>query len=375
MACTGGAMLVIHTANNLGLSDRALTSWLFVVYTLGGLFNLLLALVYKIPFAGAHSITAIAFLSTASLQLTLPQLTGSFLMAGLLIALLGFTGIFSLLFKHIPRPVIEAMLAGIIMHYVISLVPSFEQNPLVGLLAILGYFIVPRLIKGAPPVLGVIVFGLIGLLFTYQFPQAASATFHFPQWVTPELTLQGFVSVAIPVAILILSNDLAVAFAALSKNGYKPNINRTITLSGAATAIGSFFIGHSINLGGMMSTVCSSEEAGEHRTRYKAGVVSSVLCLLFGLFAWKLIHYITLLPSYFIAIIIGCSLLTVFMNSMNAAFSNEQYRFSVLFSFIISVAGITFWGISAALWSLIVGTIVAILLKENSKKETKLAKT
>src|SRR5690606_2017530 len=103
MACTGGAMLVIHTANNLGLSDRALTSWLFVVYTLGGLFNLLLALVYKIPFAGAHSITAIAFLSTASLQLTLPQLTGSFLMAGLLIAILGFTGIFSLLFKHIPR--------------------------------------------------------------------------------------------------------------------------------------------------------------------------------------------------------------------------------------------------------------------------------
>ncbi len=61
MAYTGGLILVIDTANAAGFSRPVLISWICAVYIIGGLLNLALALMYKIPIAGCHSITAIAF--------------------------------------------------------------------------------------------------------------------------------------------------------------------------------------------------------------------------------------------------------------------------------------------------------------------------
>lgn len=364
MACTGGAILTIHSANHLGMNERELLSWLFISYAVAGLFNLILALRYKLPIAGAHSITAMAFLSTASISLTLPQLTASFLIAGLLIAILGFTGIFNTLLKHIPREIIDAMLAGIIMQYVLLIVPSFQASPIVGALAVIGYLVMPKLSKAIPPIVGVIVFGFVGLLCTYQFPATVPMHFELPVWITPQFTWQGVVSVAIPIAVLTLSNDLAVSIAALTKQGYHPPVNKMITYSGVTTALSSFFISHSVNTGGMMTTLCSSEDSGEKSKRYLSGVVSSVICMMFGIFAWKLVPYITVLPQFFIAIIIGFSLLGVFTNSLTSAFTYHSERYSVVFAFIISAANVSFLGISSALWSLIVGSLLAAFLRK-----------
>lgn len=371
MTCTGGTILVVHSAAQLGMNERQMLSWMFVSYTLAGLFNLLLAWRYKLPIAGAHSLTAIAFLSTVSVQLTLPQVVGSFIMAGAIVAILGLTRVFNVIFKHIPRPVIDAMLAGIIAHYILELVPAFQANPLVGLLALIGFFLIPKYFKALPPIFGVIVLGLIGLMITYSFPAVDPLRYQLPLVTIPEFTWQGFISLAVPISVLVLSNDIAVALAALGKNGYPAPVNRIITYSGLASMFGGLFNGHTINIGGMMTTMCSSEEAGAKQKRYRSAILSSLLCVIFGIFAWLVVPYVTILPSYFIAMIIGYSLLGIFLNSMNAAFGNKQYRFSVLFAFVISAAGITMLGISAALWSLIVGTLIARLLKEHTSQDVR----
>ncbi len=364
MACTGGAIMVLNTAHSIGLSQAELAAWLFVVYALGGVFNIVVTLRYKMPFAGAHSVTAIAFLSTAAASFTWPQLTGSFIMAGVLIAIVGFTGVFTPLLKRIPRPFIDAMLAGVILHFAIDIVPAFKQAPIVAGLAIIGYFVAPKLSKAIPPIVGVLVLGIIGLLLVYDFPPAGEAAFQLPHFSAPDFTVSGFVSIALPVAVLILSNDLTVALAALRKGGYEPPVNRTIALSGLATACAGLLGGHSIHVGGMMTTLCSSEEAGPRGKRYMAGVVSSVIVTAFGLFAWKLIVYMVMLPAYFIAIITGFSLIGVLINSLQTAFSATSYRFSILIVFIVAVANVSFLGISAPVWSLVLGVLAAKLLRE-----------
>src|SRR5690606_3414834 len=174
----------------------------------------------------------------------------------------------------------------------------------------------------------------------------------------------GFISIALPLAILILSNDLAVAIASLKNNEYEVKINKLVTFTGVATMLGSFFGAHSINPGGMMTTLCSSDEAGVKQKRYIAGIISSVGCILFGLFAWFIVPYILLLPPYFITLIVGFSLLGICINSLKQAFSHPQYRYSVVFAFIISMANVSFFSISSALWSLIIGTLVAFIFKE-----------
>lgn len=358
--------MIITASERFGFSSAALISWLFIVYVVGGAMNLWLALKYKIPFAGAHSITAAAFLSTSAAQASLPQLAGSYIMAGALVALLGFTGVFHKLLELIPRPLIDAMLAGLILHYVADIVPVFQEAPLVAALSILGFFIAPKLSKALPPLLGVLLFGLAGLLIVHKFPAIAPTAFSLPQLVMPSFSVTGFFSLALPLAVLVLSNDLAVALAALKKNGFEPPANKAVAASGLGTAFAGLFGGQAINIGGMMTALCSSEEAGDKPGRYKAAVVSSVLVMAFGFFAWKFIAIIQLLPDYFIAMLTGFSLVGVLLGSLQAAFKETSYKYSILFAFVISISNVSFFGISSAVWSLLIGTIAAKLLKEGN---------
>ncbi|MGG4146498.1 benzoate/H(+) symporter BenE family transporter [Paenibacillus algorifonticola] len=368
MACTGGAVLIIQAADALGLSRAEALSWLFAVYVIGGALNLWLILRYKIPFAGAHSLTAVAFLSASALHYPIKELAGSFIMAGALIAVLGATGLFGKLLGLIPKPMLDAMLAGIVLHYVVAIIPAIKELPIIGLLSFLGFLIVPRLNKAIPPLLGMLAFGVIGLLIWHDFPAAEAAEFSMPHWISPSFTTGSFISISIPIAILILSNDIAVSLAALKKNGYHPPVNKTVVFSGLGTLLVGFFGGHAVNVGGMMTALCSSDEAGERKSRIWAGIVCSVLVIIFGVFAGAMLVLINRLPSAFIVLLSGFSLAGVLIGNLQAVFSETTYRFSTLFAFIIAIANVSFFGISSPVWSLLMGCLIAKVLKEGKPK-------
>ncbi|NOU91656.1 benzoate transporter [Paenibacillus sp. LMG 31456] len=364
MACTGGAILVIDTANAAGFSRPQLISWIFVVYFFGGLLSIVLPLIYKIPIAGAHSITAAAFLSTAAAGYSLSELAGSYMLAGALIAIVGVSGLFVKWLRYIPRPMLDAMLAGLVLNYIVKMVPAFKQAPVIGLFALAGFLIMPKISQKIPPIIGVLVFGIIGLSLSSSFPPLNEAVFVWPEAIMPTFTVHAFVSITIPVAILILSNDIAVALAALRKNGYELPVNKILVISGLATVIVGFFGGHAATVGGMMSAVCSQEEAGPRHKRYMAGVVSGSIVLLFGLFAWGTVLLIEVLPLHFITIIAGFTLVGVLLNSLQSAFSETSYRYSTLFAFAIAVSNVTILGVAAPVWSLICGVLIAKILGE-----------
>ncbi|WP_338042370.1 benzoate/H(+) symporter BenE family transporter [Paenibacillus alba] len=364
LACSGGALLVIHAAQSAGFTRSEIVTWMFAVYFIGGLLNLTMTLKFKIPFGGAHSITAIAFLTSTAAQYSLHELAGGFILSGLIIALLGFTGLFHKVLNVIPKPFIDALLAGLILNYVVKIVPAVKDMPIVGLLAMLGFFITRIISKTIPPFMGVLVFGIAGLLLSYHFPQMQHTSFIVPLPVMPAFTMDALLSIAIPISILIVSNDIAVALAALKNNGYHPPVNKTLIFSGLFSAAAGLFSGHAANIGGMMSALCSGEDAGPRDQRIWAAIVSGTLVALFGLFAWLIIDIIELLPSSFVAIITGFSLVGVLMNSLQIAFSAINFKFSTLFTFIIAISNITLLGISSPVWALAVGVVTAQLFGE-----------
>ncbi|MCR8629957.1 benzoate/H(+) symporter BenE family transporter [Paenibacillus radicis (ex Xue et al. 2023)] len=364
MACTGGAILIIDTANAAGFSRPQLISWIFAVYFIGGLLNLILPLIYKIPIAGAHSITVAAFLSTAAAGYSLSELAGSYMLAGVVIAIVGVSGLFVKWLRYIPRPMLDAMLAGLVLNYIVKMVPAFKQAPIIGLFALTGFLVMPKISQKIPPIIGVLAFGIIGLSVSSSFPPLNEALFVWPQPIAPTFSLQAFVSITIPVAILILSNDIAVALAALKKNDYELPVNKVLVISGLATCLVGFFGGHAATVGGMMSAVCSQEEVGPRHKRYWAAVVSGSLVLLFGVFAWGTVLLIEILPLHFITIIAGFTLVGVLLNSLQSAFSETSYRYSTLFAFAIAVSNVTFLGVAAPVWSLVCGVLIAKILGE-----------
>lgn len=366
LACTGGAIMVVQAAQTAGLSKPELVSWFTSAYVIGGLLNLVLTLKYRIPFAGAHSITATAFLGTAAIGFSYPQLAGAFVMSGVLILLAGVSGLFSKVLDFIPKPLIDALLAGILLSYVIGIIPASFQFPYAGLLAGAGYFLVPRVSKRLPPVLWSLLLGLIGLSFEYQFPAIPHAEFIPPLSVIPHFTIEGLLSIAVPMSVLILSNDLAVALASLRSNQYKPPVNNVITASGFASIVAGLFGGSTANVGGLMSALCSSEEAGAKDQRYRAALISSLIVIGFGALSWRVIDMINALPSSFVTMMTGFSLLALFLAGWRNAFSDKMLRMPAIATFTIAALHIHLLGVSTPVWALFAGMVMMKVLKRSN---------
>ena len=191
----------------------------------------------------------------------------------------------------------------------------------------------------------------------------AEESFVYPTVHLPEFNLLSFLSVSIPLALLILSNDAAVGLGALEQNNYRPQVNRIISSSGIFSMITSFFGGQSANIAGMMTAICADKEAGPHDKRYMGAVVSGVIIILFGIFSFKLIPFISSLPQAFVSILIGFALISVFANSLHLSFSNPTMKLGVASSFIISVSNLTAFHIGSPVWALLVGTLIARVIE------------
>lgn len=360
LAITGPPAMILEAAAKGNFTTDQTILWLLAVYVGGGIFSIIMPLRYRMPIVGAHSITGVAFLATVTNQFTYPELIGAYLLSGLLMLLVGSLGIFSKLLNYVPKEIISAMLAGMITKYMTNYIVSTSQLLLVGGSSLLVFLFFSKGNKRIPPMVAAVITGVILLLLTYTISSnGMSIEFIFPQVQVPVFNLTSFLSVAIPLALLILSNDCAVGIGALEQNDYHPPVNQIVGLSGVFSIITGFFGGQSANIGGMMTAICACEEAGPREKRYMGAVISGSIILTFGLFSWKVVPWIQALPGSFIAILVGFSLLGVFVNSLQISFSRPTMKLSATFAFMIALANITILNMSAPVWSLLVGTLIA----------------
>lgn len=365
LAITGPPALILEAASKGNFTTQQTILWMFSVYVFGGIFSILIPWYYRMPIVGAHTLTGVAFLTTVTAQFSYPELLGAYIFSGLLMLLIGYLGIFSKLLEYVPKEIIAVMLAGMITKYMVNFVLSMTQLPLIGGVSLLAYFIFSKWNKRIPPMVAGIVTGTILLLLTQPLDNigAGISSFVVPTLQLPQFNALSFLSVSIPLALLILSNDAAVGLGAIEQNGYRPPVNRVISLSGIFSIITSFFGGQSANVAGMMSAICSDEEAGPKEKRYMGAVVSGLIILLFGLFSWKLVPVIQVLPKPFVAILVGFALLGLFGNSLTVGFSRPTMKLSAAFAFVIALSNISILNISAPVWSLLVGALIARFLE------------
>jgi len=367
LAVTGPPALILEAAANGNFTTTQTILWMFSVYVFGGLYSILIPLYYRMPIVGAHTITGVAFLVTVTSKFTYYELIGAYIFSGILILTIGYFGVFSKLMGYVPKQIIAAMLAGMIMKYMINFALSISVLPVIGGVSLVVFFIFSKWNKRIPPIVAAIFTAFILLLLTQPLnSNGLTAAFIFPHIQLPEFSLLSFVSVSIPLALLILSNDAAVGVSALEQNDYNPPVNQIVSWSGVFSIITSFFGGQSANIAGMMTAICSDKEAGPKEKRYMGAVVLGIILILFGLFAWKLVPFIQTLPQTFVSILVGFALLGVFANSLQLSFSNPIMKTSVAFTFIIAVSNLTIFSISAPVWSLLIGTFIARCI-ENQK--------
>ncbi|GAW91022.1 benzoate/H(+) symporter BenE family transporter [Calderihabitans maritimus] len=363
--CTGPALIIMNAAQNGKLTDAQTISWLFAVYFFGGLISIVMGLYYKQPITGAWSIPGAVMLVSALTLFPFNQVVGAYLLAGILVFILGISGLIGKVMRWIPLPIVMGMVAGALFKFGLGIVTSTQKAPIIGGAALAAYFFGQRLTKKISPVLWSLIVGIIAAVWAggFKFTDINIAWMP-PQIFTPSFSLGAFLAIAVPLAVLVIGAENAQAYGVLTTQGYKVPINAMTIISGIGGIITSFFGGHNANIAGPMTAICSSEEAGPDKEgRYAATVVNGIVFGSFGLFASIAVPFVKALPKELVSLLAGLAMIGVLLSAFELAFATKKFRVGAFFALVIAMSGITLLKISAPFWALVGGVIASLLVE------------
>jgi benzoate membrane transport protein len=357
---TTGPIAILYQAAAAGKMPIELTnSWLFAVFLGSGLFGLLLTLRFGIPIVGSWASTTTALLVTGLVDHPFSEVIGAYFGASILLMIVGYTGIFNKLMQSIPHAIIMAMLAGVLLIFGTRIFTSTRINPLLGLL-MLAVFFLGRTLKWRAPLLASFAVGLITVIAQSKI-DIPPLDFEVvtPVWTNPTFSLGSFFTLTIPIFLVVMTTQNAPGIALLKAVHYKAPVNQIVHFGGTLSLLGAGFGGAGVNLSAMTATIAISPDSDPNpKTRYFAGVVSGVAYCVAALFAGIFSALFGAFPFELTAILAGLALLPVITASLTDALEKKDFRDSAVVTFLVTISGVSGWGVGAPFWGLIAGIAV-----------------
>jgi len=364
--CTGPALIIIGAATTGGLTYTQAISWIFAVYFFSGLLGIFIALKYRQPISVAHTIAGAVLMAGSLTHFSIHEAIGAYIIANILVILLGSTGLIEKVMKWIPLPIVMGMITGLMIQFATDMITSITIKPLLAGLAILTFLLSSRYLKKFPPVLSALLVSVVVAIFTnaFEFP-AVQNVFVLPEVVMPTFSWGAVMSISIPLALLIICTENAQAIGVLMAQGYKPPMTGMAVYGSSVGLFASLFGGHAINIAGPMTAICSADEVGKKDSRYVASVMNGVFFACFGLFAALVVPFVIAVPEVIVTVIAGLAMLGVLINSLKTAFTDNKFQMGAFFALIIGMSGVNFFNIGAPLWAIVGSLFVSLLVEKN----------
>jgi benzoate membrane transport protein len=363
-----GVLFLVGNAANAGFNVEQSVSWVFGAYIVSGIVGIYMSLTYQSPIAGAWSVPGATLVgaSAAMTHFTINEVTGAFLSAGLIVFLLGITGVVKRLLNLIPQPIIMAMVAGVLMRFGIGIVTNIEKMPLVGGAVVLVYLLSLRFLKKVPPILSAIIVVAIYSVVTASAEIAADSALTMPQIYLPHFSLSAIVSIGIPLAILVVGAENAQAIGVLKANRYEAPITAMTVVSGVGGAVASLFCGHSANIAGPVTAICAGESAGPKEGRYIASLIFGIGNLfIFGLMAPIIVKLTLGISPGLLYLLLGLVMIGVINSSLKEAFTTNKFSLGVFTSLVVAMSNLNIYNISSPFWALVFGLIVSLIAEKD----------
>ena len=357
---TSSVAIVFQAATSLGATSAQISSWMWALGLGMGLCSLLPSLIWRKPVMVAWSTPGAAVLATAAAagQFTLAQAVGAFLVCAAFVTLFGVTGWFEKLMDRIPMPIASALLAGVLARFGLDAFIALKSA--FGLvLLMLGVYLLGRRLWPRYAVPGVLV---AGTLFA-----AVQGRLHLdgvqwqlttPVFVMPEFTLAAVVSLALPLFVVTMASQNLPGVAAIRAAGYQMPISKIITLTGVATLLLAPFGAFALNLSAITAAICMGREAHEDPARrYMAAASCGAIYCVIGLFGAAVTGVLTAFPRELVVAIAGFALLGSIGGGLAVALKDDAHRESALITFLVTLSGLSLWGIGSAFWGVVAGAI------------------
>lgn len=357
---TGSVAIIFQAIETVGASQSQANSWMLVLGLGMGITCLVLSLWYRMPILTAWSTPGAALLATGLSGVALGDAVGAFLLCALLLILTGITGWFAALSRLIPDTLASAMLAGILFQFGLAAFTSLQSDT--ALVAVMGgCFLLGRRFFPRYTIPVVLAAGICWCLANGSFGDLGNLdlTLAQPEFVMPSFSLPVLIGIGLPLYVVTMSSQNMPGVVALKAAGYTPPVSASLTVTGIASLLLAPFGGFAFNLAAITAAICAGPEADENpETRYLAGVMTGLVYILVGLGGATVISLFLIAPKALVATIAGLALLSTIGNSLSAALSDTTGREAALITFMVTVSGISFFGIGAPFWALLLGLLV-----------------
>ena len=357
---TSSVAIVFQAATALGATSEQISSWMWALGLGMGLCSLLPSLALRKPVMVAWSTPGAAVLATAAASggFTLAQAVGAFIVCAALITLFGVTGWFEKLMDRIPMPIASALLAGVLARFGLDAFVALKAAFALVLLMLAAYLVGRRFWpRFAVP--GVLVAGTLYAALNGQLHLGAVQwTLTSPVFVAPEFSVSAIVSLALPLFIVTMASQNLPGVAAIRAAGYQMPISKLITLTGVATLLLAPFGAFALNLAAITAAICMSREAHEDAAkRYMAAASCGLIYCVIGLYGAAVTGVLTAFPRELVIAVAGLALLGSIGGGLAIALKDDAHREAALITFLVTLSGLTLWGIGSAFWGVVAGAL------------------
>lgn len=359
----GTFILVFQAARAANLGPELTASWVWSLSVGVGLTGLVLSWRYRAPIITAWSTPAAAFLVTALATTSYAEAVGAYMISASAFVLLGLSGYFDRIIRLIPAGIASGLLAGILLQFGIGAFGTASVDPVLAGVLILVYLALKRLLPRYA-IVGVLVAGLAILSFEGRIDVSKlSLEVAMPVLTWPHFTLNGTLSLALPLFVITLTGQYMPGMLVLRNDGFRVSASPIVAVTGLGSLVMAPFGSHAFNIAAITAAIATGREAHEDpRKRWIAGIAAGSLYVLVGIFGVTLAGLFMALPSTFITLLAGLALLGAIATSLAGAMADAATREAALITFLACAANITLWGIGGAFWGLVIGIIAALIL-------------
>ncbi|MGV8872887.1 MAG: benzoate/H(+) symporter BenE family transporter [Rhodococcus sp. (in: high G+C Gram-positive bacteria)] len=369
-SATGPVAVIIGAAAAGSLTAAQTASWVFGVFVLNGILTVVASWVYRMPLSFFWTIPGTVLVGRSLASLTWPDVVGAYLATGVLIIVLGATGVVSKLMAFLPHSVVMAMVAGAFLSFGTGLVQSVSSNVLVAGIMVVAWLALTRSdtwSRRIPPVLAASVAGLAALAVTGGYtrvsgPASDLPLIGLPEFVAPSFSGAAMAQLVIPLAITLVAVQNGQGAAVLSSAGHRPPMTMVTIVCGVWSLLVAPLGAVSTCLAGPTNALLVA--VGERSRQYIAGMTCGALAIVVGVLAPLLVRGLAVVPATFIAALAGLAMLEALRGAFTAAFSDSTGRpvLAPLITLLVTLSGIDVGGLGAPFWGLVAGVAVTYVL-------------
>ena len=366
---TGPMAILLGAAQAGGLTEGEMISWLFAGIGLGGVFTIVLSLLYRQPISIAWSLPAAAIVGASLQHLSFPEVVGAYVVTGVVITVISLTGVAKKGMQLIPVPIIMGMVAGVFLPFCLKLITTFAIDPWLAAITIGSFFIISSSRKYAGVLPPVLVAALAGVLLIGLRQDFSTAPLEFsivqPVIYLPVFNMKAMLELVVPLTISVIGIHNTQGIAILKKEGYDPPVNiMTLTCGLGSVAMGLLGSVPTCITGPATAILNSS---GKKESRYVGSLCLGTIMIIFALFAPVAIGLALMAPANLIALLGGLALLRVLQDAFQNAFAN-RFTLGALMAFMVTVSNVTFFNIGSAFWGLVAGCILSLIMERQDFK-------